>query len=98
MRARAAPARLAPFPAGENHHAPLRPQGRRPRHPLGRRPRGARRDPRLPDAMAMTQLEAAESLKDTTRERFALLERATVLVTGCAAPSPACPHSAHIDA
>ncbi len=36
----------------------------------------------------MTRLEAAESLKDWTRERFALLERETVLVTERDSPLP----------
>ncbi len=39
----------------------------------------------------MTRLEAAESLKDWTRERFALLERETVLVTERDSPLPGCP-------
>jgi len=39
----------------------------------------------------MTRLEAAESLKDWTRERFALLERETVLVTERDCALPGCP-------
>jgi hypothetical protein len=39
----------------------------------------------------MTRLEAAESLKDWTRERFALLERETVLVTERNSALPGCP-------
>ena len=39
----------------------------------------------------MTRLEAAESLKDWTRERFALLERETVLVTEREPSLPGCP-------
>jgi nitrate reductase delta subunit len=41
--------------------------------------------------MAMTRVEAAESLKDWTRERFALLERETVLVTERDSALPGCP-------
>ena len=39
----------------------------------------------------MTRLEAAECLKDWTRERFALLERETVLVTERDSALPGCP-------
>src|SRR5262249_16424430 len=80
------------------------PEARRPRHPLGRRPGRARRDPCVPDAMAMrigplarerpreaAHLEAAERLKDWTRERFALSASETVLVTELASGLPGCP-------
>jgi nitrate reductase delta subunit len=46
--------------------------------------------------MAMTRhgparLEAAERLKDWTRERFALAERETIIVTEAAPALPGCP-------
>ncbi len=39
----------------------------------------------------MTRGEATECLRDWTRERFALLERETVLVTERASELPGCP-------
>ena len=49
--------RVEALPAGEGHHAPVRAEGRRPRHPLGRRQGRARRDPRLADAVGVTATE-----------------------------------------
>ena len=53
LRAGAGAARLEALPAGEGHHPPVRPEGRRPRHPLGRRRGRAGRDPRLADAVGV---------------------------------------------
>ena len=55
LRAGAGAARLQALPAGEDHHPPVRAQGRRPRHPLGRRQGRAGRDPRLADAVGVSR-------------------------------------------
>ena len=56
LRTRAGAARFEALPAGEGHDAPLRAEGRRPRHPLGRRQGRAGRDPRLADALGVIRL------------------------------------------
>ncbi len=59
LRARFGADRVKALPSGEDHHAPVRIEGRRPRDPLGRRQGRAGRDPRLADAVEQLNVARA---------------------------------------